>query len=227
MALKKGISRLLMPLFAICLLFSAGGCEFRLKLKTYEVSDDFITMRKYEGTAGKYLGQDSREWLKTVYELEGMPQSDYLSVFTPIYAGSYDVEMNKNAPEPLLRFAIDRLEIYTEWKDGEVFESIKLQNKKTIAGLIERRKGEPDDVTTPFGGEPPYSTEGQILEARFHFDLPCELIFNCRFQVHNKRVNWICEDNVGNQTLVYDVTDLLSGYLDMAETMEPSGTSQM
>ena len=164
---------------------------------------DEINMVGYTAEKGKGLGKP--DYLRTHYELEGLPH-DYLYLtgdgawYTGTPGGYDHLIMNKNVEEPILCYKVYKVQFRKA--DGEI---VTIEDRAILDSLSELRKsGEATEIEL---------TGDSRLNTSFYFDLPCRLEWMCRIVQDQDRVGLICWDVVSGKWYDYDATAILSGIL--------------
>ena len=102
----------------------------------HTVLPDFLPMQGYSAQPGKALGK-GEDMLDNIYALKGLPQEDFLYRDEGGLYGGHDISllMNKNVDEPILNYAVNKIEI--EKSDGS---TVSIENNDMINHLLQLRK---------------------------------------------------------------------------------------
>lgn len=166
----------------------------------HTVLPDFLPMQGYSAQPGKALGK-GEDMLDNIYALKGLPQEDFLYRDEGGLYGGHDISllMNKNVDEPILNYAVNKIEI--EKSDGS---TVSIENNDMINHLLQLRKNGVSEECEDRDTEP-------VMNTTVYFDLPCQLLWKCSVLTNEEGiVQLICFQVKENGWYAYDATAILS-----------------
>ena len=170
----------------------------------------FTEMCGYNAEAGNFLGKG--EYMgDNIYELKGLPKSDYLfRKKGSVYGDAVEsLLINKNVAEPILCYNVKSLEIIDTQNENET--PIMIEDSYIIEEVIKPRKEGKAAITDPSL----YKNKEPYRRVRFNFDLPCNLVWECDlFKNEDGSIHLIYFDIAQCNSFDYDVTVLLQTTID-------------
>ncbi len=216
--MKKLLCVLLISIF-VC---SMGCRDLETEIK-FDIKNDYIELKGYRNYGDdqeepylKYIGQDLNElsYLIGIKSMDNLPADDYVCKREAKLGIVDRYYMKKDAEEPILRYDVYEIWIYTGLKE---IPKLLLTDKEIINALLTVRREE-----EPLSKEKNHQNSGNsmrrdvdcVLDLRqFSTRYGLTLIYKCEFNFDDpEHIEWICFDSKEDCLYTYDVTEILSDY---------------
>ncbi len=219
----------LLCLFLVSIFVCSIGCtDLKKETKYYDLEQDYIELKEYFNRKEnsffqylkEYLGKDTnaeKNQAVSIYSMSNLPADDYVyrrgSYFSVLSEGCF---MKKNAEEPILRYNIHEIWIYTDrWMMDD--PALILTDKEIINALqTVRKEGTPTPQENPpaISAEPYIQNTYCVLDLRqFSLIYGLTFVYTCHFDFDDpEHIQWICFDAKDDCLYSYDVTEILSDY---------------
>ena len=213
----------LLCLFLVSIFVCSVGCRgFEEEVK-FDIKNDYIELKEYynygddpEDPYLEYIGKDLNELshLINIKSMSNLPAEDYVCKIEAKLGIVERYYMKKDAEEPILRYDVYEIWIYTGLKE---IPKLLLTDKEIINALLTvRREEEPlskekkHQVSTNTFKENAYC----ILDLKqFSKKYGLSLIYVCKFDFDDpEHIQWTCIDSKDDCLYTYDVTEILSDY---------------
>lgn len=221
----------LLCLFLISIFVCSVGC-IGLKKETqyYDIENDYIKLEDYVNKIGgidsylKYLGKDiadkdipENQFVTPsvrIYSMSNLPADDYIyRIESDFITSSREQYMKKDVEEPILRYPIYEIEIFTNIHAKD--PALILKDQEIINALQTiRREGDSIRQEILSIKSKNYVYGYCILDLRqFSRRYGLTYIYTSRFDFDNpEHIQWICFDSKDGCLYTYDVTEILSDY---------------
>ena len=225
----------LLCLFLVSIFVCSVGCIDLEKEVKFDIQNDYIELKEYRNYGDdpeepylEYIGKDLNELshLINIKSMSNLPAEDYvckveakLGIVTRYY-------MKKDAEEPILRYDVYEIWIYTGLKE---IPKLLLTDKEIINALLTVRREE-----EPLSKEKNHQNSGNsmrrdvdcVLDLRqFSTRYGLTLIYKCEFNFDDpEHIEWICFDSKDDCLYTYDVTEILSDYYNKHKNLLTSSS---
>ena len=227
--MKKLLCVLLISVF-VC---SIGCVNMKKEIKYYDLEQDYIELKEYfnrtDNSVFQYLKKDLGKDIAdkdipenqfvipsvSIYSMSNLPADDYICrTESGLWGTSEAVYMKKDAEEPILRYNVHEIWIYTDPMAQD--PALILKDQEIINALqTVRREGAPAPQEIPPRNSSNKDAHGYcILDLRqFSRRYGLTTVYRCRFNFDDpEHIQWICFDAKDDCLYSYDVTEILSDY---------------
>lgn len=226
----------LLCLFLVSIFVCSVGCiDLKKETKYYDLEQDYIELKEYfnrkENSFFQYLKKDLGKDIAdkdipenqfvfpsvSIYSMSNLPADDYICrTESGLWGTSETVYMKKDSEEPILRYNIHEIWIYTDrWMMDD--PALILTDKEIINALqTVRKEGTPTPQEKPpaISAEPYNQNTYCVLDLRqFSLIYGLTFVYTCHFDFNDpEHIQWICFDAKDDCLYSYDVTEILSDY---------------
>ena len=214
----------LLCLFLVSIFVCSVGCRDLEKEVKFDIKNDYLELKGYlnqgddqEEPYLEYIGKDLNElsYLIGIKSMGNLPAEDYVcKTEAKLQSLSKRYYMKKDAEEPILRYDIYEIWIYTDLKE---IPKLILTDKEIINALLTVRREE-----EPLSKEKNHQNSGNstrrdvecVLDLRqFSTRYGLTFVYECEFNFNDpEHIQWICFDSKEDCLYTYDVTEILSDY---------------
>ena len=210
----------LLCLFLVSIFICSVGCRDLEKEVKFDIQNDYIELKEYynygddpEEPYLEYIGQDLNElsYLIGIKSMGNLPAEDYVcKTEAKLQSLSKRYYMKKDAEEPILRYDIYEIWIYTDLKE---IPKLILTDKEIINALQTVRREETPKKYQSSRNSTRRDVECVLDLRQFSTRYGLTLIYICEFNFDDpEHIQWICFDSKEDCLYTYDVTEILSDY---------------